>query len=189
MASMLMSVVGWGCATPPTEVDPTGLYGCNDLELDPPNVFEEPVGNSDDDDIIESNEPFTIRWFANFHKGYETTIEGAVDYIAAVTILEDDVEVFYEEIDAQVFGVSGGGWDDVFVGSGLPAGNYVVRVILDTNNDVAECQDLPYVLNNVREVDLAITNQPIDDKVTPPDSSPDNGASRDPSRGESPQRG
>ncbi|MCB9853440.1 MAG: hypothetical protein H6819_10125 [Phycisphaerales bacterium] len=168
IAALASAGLGIGCTPVPGEVGPgipIGPVDCNDLKAGALMIYEIPFPQ-EDSDVVHASTTFKVRWFAEYERGSNMNFFGFTgDYIASVTILENGMEVFYEEIDATPINVASGEYDEVILPAGLPAGTYLVRVVLDINGEVDQCNDLGFVLNNVREAELTIVPEPIDDEA------------------------
>ena len=180
IAALASTGLGTGCTPVPGEVGPgipIGPVDCNDLKFASLTIYEVPFPQQDSY-VVHADTTFKVRWFAEFERGSNMNYFGFTgDYVASVTILKDGMEVFYEEIDATPINVASGEYDEVILPAGLPAGTYLVCVVLDINGEVEQCNDLEFVFNNVSEAELTIEPEPIDDIATensgqPSDSGP-----------------
>lgn len=182
IAALASAGLGIGCTPVPGEVGPgipIGPVDCNDLKFGSLMMNEVPFPGVDVN-IIHANTTFKVRWFAQFERGSNMNYFGFTgDYVASVTILKDGMEVFYEEIDATPINVASGEYDEVILPAGLPAGTYLVRVVLDINGEVDQCNDLGFVINNIREAELTIDPDPIDDIATETSGQPGDSGQRD----------
>lgn len=164
-----MAGLGTGCTAVPEEVQPQGPLNCNDLvvhslHLSMLDGMPVNVGQT-----MAANEGFRISWFAKYERGYYMNHLGYTgDYVARVSIEQNGVELYAAEIDATPINVASGEYDEVHVETGLPPGNYLVRVALDIYGTVDQCNDLVYALNNVTEREFTVAADPVDDVASSP---------------------
>ncbi len=185
--AMALASLNIGCTEVPPEVQPIGPVDCNDLVAHAPALSRladnTPVVPGE---FLLADEGFKIRWFAEYVRGFGMNYLGFTgDYVARVTIEQGGVEVFFEEIDATPMNVASGAYDEVLVPSGLPAGDYLIRIALDVNGEVDQCNELMYALNNVSERAIHIAAEPIDDVATPASGWPNDGGGSGPRSGQS----
>jgi len=175
--ALACAVLTSGCTPTPTEVDGTDPFApvdCNDLGAGPLMIDVNPYSVFASADPVYADAPFGVRWFARYARGSNMNYFGFTgEYVASITILDGDTEVYYEEIDATPLNVASGDYDGTIVEAGLPAGTYTVRVVLDVYGTVEQCNDLIFVLNNVSSTELTVESEPIDDVADAPDDNDD----------------
>lgn len=121
------------------------------------------------------DEPFWIGWTVHYfgHQGDPTELSGPfntrVEIVTAADYDAPGPDTALWSIDLTSDPVKKGDFrtDGVLIESGLPAGEYIVKIILDTEGDVFECFDLVTALNNFVEYPLTVLAEPIDDVVNP----------------------
>ena len=176
-AAMTCIIFTVGCAPIPEEVDGTDPFApvnCNDLGAGALIIDVAPYSPFVTGDPVYADAPFGVRWFAHFTRGSNMNYFGFTgEYVASITIFQGDTEVYYEEIDATPLNVASGDYDGTIVEAGLPAGDYLIRVVLDVNGTVEQCNDLIFVLNNVSTTELTVESEPIDDVAQEPDDEDD----------------
>ncbi len=171
--ALACAVLTSGCTPTPTEVDGTDPFApvdCNDLGAGALIIDVDPYSPFVSGDPVYADTPFGVRWFAHFTRGSNMNYFGFTgEYVASITILDGDTEVYYEEIDATPLNVASGDYDGTIVEAGLPAGTYTVRVVLDVYGTVEQCNNLIFVLNNISSTELTVESEPIDDVADAPD--------------------
>jgi hypothetical protein len=113
-------------------------------------------------DFLESNHAFAIEWHY-FYDSFFTPGPAKHAYVTRVQIfdfnpiLETTLDLVWETaVDSEPVDAGDEGWDSVFVWDGLPIGVYEVRVELDPDGDVPECDDLVTGLNNSMTMTIVV---------------------------------
>lgn len=151
-------------------VDPCTLnfdIGQTYIDLDP-----DAAGLQQEGDHLAS-EAFRLSWSYLYigHHDWEGIFVGPYDFTTRVRIWEGEDMVFETEFDGEV---SPGDFDSnqLIFDDGLPAGDYVCEIVIDTEGNVPECDGLPNALDNFREFEFSVVAPPIDDLQEAPSGSP-----------------
>jgi|GEM_PF-2072804 len=161
MAGVLLTALAAGCTADPNEVLPSGTpIDCNDLRL-----MGFTIGTDDDiisgDETVAAEQPFFLQWFAEFRRGHDMSYLGDTGPFVALIEFEKNGQLeMTMEVDCAPIYVASGEHTSVWIEDGLPPGAYTVRVILDLNGTVDQCDsELEFVFNNMFERALTVTGR------------------------------
>ncbi len=118
-------------------------------------------------------EPFWIGWTVHYDGNPGETTDDSAPFNTHVEILDGDEIVWEMDLDSDPIHAPEYRTEGVLIEEGLPPGEYVVSIQLDTEGVVWECFDWVMALNNFVEYPLTVEPHPIDDVVGEGGESPD----------------
>ncbi len=126
------------------------------------------------------DEPFWIGWSINYFGEPGDSSDESPPFNTRVEIIESgdfhaagpDTVLWTADVPSEPLDKNEYRTDGILIEDGLPPGDYVVRIILDTENDVWECSGWLPALNNWVTHDLTVLAEPIDDVVVPNGGTP-----------------
>lgn len=161
-------------------IPPAPQLGCYNLVPSGPTIDTGSTGAGAVTDLLQADEPFTVRWNVCYDKGAHQDPMSSGVYVTRIQIflLDEDghtVELPFDEfVDSPSIDTDDCRDESVEVTDGLPAGNYRVYVMINNDGSAVECPGIPQNFSNWLNMTFTVGDAPNDGfDSTSPDSGDD----------------
>jgi hypothetical protein len=172
-SSALMAVLALGAAGCNFDAEGTGHGPSPQLcayDLEPTHVFIDDAPDSGlvEDGILYDGEDFLIKWNVCHHTPYDAEPGTSEPYTTLVEVMYDGELFWMEEVESEPIHMHECRYEEVYIEEGLPAGHYTIRVEVNVDGVVYECNSQTYMDNNLVTLGINVEPIPIDDVTLPP---------------------